>query len=1327
MASVERATRFVDYFVISGLEDSSELEPDKLSGDTQQIHPLERPYKSKVLAHFPDNVPWNAFDENAIGMLCLPKGLSFKTQWDSRQPKFHSFLITREDGSRSYGSALVFYEEVTSKSVLETMQTLFKMHQANTAVTFCLDSPEPGRKIMGSHREKQASFDASRDKLFVSKCISLITPLPFVRSCQQLLQQLYEAAQKPSQLAMTLESYVFNLIYDVPLPPCGCSMKFFGCSGPVCVLRPSVGGLPLFDFSLYDMFKLLGVSKIVQLFKCVLLEHQVLLYSSDYQRLMLVAEGITALAFPFQWQLVYVPILPASMSHFLDAPVPYIMGLHRGPNCSKSQLVLPSEANMCFVDIDNKKIDIPEDLPNFPYESDLAMELTQVLNRYQNLIGAENMSSRSHPTTPRRDFGSRTTSSTLRPDDGGGGGSAGSWPNSPKRKDVLQQSEAWQKISSLAKKTGVWDSIEEIVLEDSASSISNKTKEKECISSSIALEQESGMPSSEINSLKFNSSVREIFLNCFVHMFASYENFVINPSQDLEQWLSNRETVHNFDKAAFLSDQPEAHLPFLSAFIETQMFTTLMDSKIVSQWEEADPSLRLFDARIGKLKDTASGEPRIITYNPCNTIEEAEVYIERRAKNVNFIASKAHEIASHISPSQYVSGIFPLLSKELLNSEPANSKSKFRENAKWRRKDRQLQHKEHLQANSEADQQESEVAERQAKLWVQYMRLRKPQVPDMSQTSSIAQTNWKFVETLLKECKTKTKKMLVEKMGQEAVELGHNEASITGVEENTLIASLCDLLERIWSHGLQARKGKSAVWSHLLSFQEIQEENKPVEPKLLTPGLPKRNSLIDIKSLVDGSFTILGRSISLSNLSTVGVDSEKEQSHVKGHRRRGSQGRIELPVLRPMPKSLMADMRKIQQMSDIHTEVGKTRALIRLALERKMLSAHLKHLLADTELLRHLYKRYAFLRCEDEREQFLYHLLSLNAVDFFCFTNTFPNTVVPYRVLIYPSTKLGCSTTSANVWVSVAGQLGETGVMEVTKSLLEHNFENKNLGVLTTLRIGHDNTGMMPKWLVEYVLVRNELSGHTYRFSCGRWLGRGVDDGSTERLLVAELMHHTIDTEDEVVVTSPPRTCSPKSPRKNQDANAGLTDIQHNLGQAVNNLVKHFYKPEKERGNITFLLCGDKGLVHCMEQVFQFGFRSSRLFRNKMFIWDYMERLKTFFENALAGNTGRTLSDVYKAGYWLFCDLVGKINTASDSVGKDGKFQVFICVGIRKRCLHRWLPLMASTAVTGQMYEENSFLRNPTHINFVMHILESLTEFDIPLEASLLRGIDLDL
>lgn len=38
---------------------------------------------------------------------------------------------------------------------------------------------------------------------------------------------------------------------------------------------------------------------------------------------------------------------------------------------------------------------------------------------------------------------------------------------------------------------------------------------------------------------------------------------------------------------------------------------------------------------------------------------------------------------------------------------------------------------------------------------------------------------------------------------------------------------------------------------------------------------------------------------------------------------------------------------------------------------------------------RQLYKPHAFLLCEEEREQFLFHLLSLNTVDYLCFTRVF--------------------------------------------------------------------------------------------------------------------------------------------------------------------------------------------------------------------------------------------------------------------------------------------------------------------------------------------------
>lgn len=82
--------------------------------------------------------------------------------------------------------------------------------------------------------------------------------------------------------------------------------------------------------------------------------------------------------------------------------------------------------------------------------------------------------------------------------------------------------------------------------------------------------------------------------------------------------------------------------------------------------------------------------------------------------------------------------------------------------------------------------------------------------------------------------------MLLEKMGSEAVELGlSGEVSVVGVEENTMIASLCDLLEKIWSHGLQNKQGKSALWTHLAAYLEIQEcknPSKQIDTNYLAPG-----------------------------------------------------------------------------------------------------------------------------------------------------------------------------------------------------------------------------------------------------------------------------------------------------------------------------------------------------------------------------------------------------------------------------------------------------------------------------------------------------------
>uniref|UniRef100_A0A7N6AYC4 DENN/MADD domain containing 5A n=1 Tax=Anabas testudineus TaxID=64144 RepID=A0A7N6AYC4_ANATE len=1213
--------RFADYFVICGLDTESGLEPDELSALCQYIEatkfrdgargkcaganegenfeqsPLRRTFKSKVLAHYPDNVEWNLFDQDAVGMLCMPKGLSFRTQVDSREPQFHSFIITREDGSRTYGFALTFFEEVTSKQICSAMQTLYHMHNAEQYdILHTPTSPQAStadqrhqhlqsRPVLHSapaisRLQRFNSYDISRDTLYVSKCICLITPMAFPQACRKVLQQLHQAVTSPQPPPLPLESYIYNILYEVPLPPSGRSLKFSGVYGPVVCQRPSTCELPLFDFAISEMFNLLGVENVLQLFTCALLEMQILLYSQHYQRLMTVAESITALMFPFQWQHVYVPILPASLLHFLDAPVPYLMGLHSNGQDDRTKLELPQEANLCFVDIDNHFIELPEDLPQFPNKLEFIQEISEVLMSFG--VSPEGNIPSSDSQAKYRVFRSVDMVSDKR-----NGNLA-----SPLTSYLLRENETIARLQALVKRTGV--SLEKLEVREDASS--NKDLRFQCDEEELKMHQ-------------INIQVREVFANRFTQMFADYEVFVIQPSQDKESWFTNRDQMQNFDKASFLSDQPEPYLPFLSRFLETQMFASFIDSKILCHDdEEKEHTLRVFDSRVDKIRMLNVRTPTLRTsmYQKCTNIEEAEKAIEMRVSKIDHTALHPHLLDMKIGQGRYEQGFFPRLQSDVLSTGPTSNKwTKRSAPAQWRRRDRQKQHAEHLYLDN--DQREKYIQEARNL----GTTIRQPKLSNLS-PSVIAQTNWKFVEGLLKECRNKTKRMLVEKMGREAVELGHGEVSITGVEENTLIASLCDLLERIWSHGLQVKQGKSALWSHLLHYQESKEKNNATPGGLGPPGFIH--------------------------------DTERRKSDGGGS------------AMPPLKVSLIQDMRHIQNISEIKTDVGKARAWVRLSMEKKLLSRHLKQLLSEDELTKKLYKRYAFLRCDDEKEQFLYHLLSFNAVDYFCFTNVFTTIMIPYHVVVVPSKKLGGSMFTANPWVCVSGELAETGVLQVPRNTLEITFECQNLGKLTTVQIGHDNTGLYAKWLVECVMVRNEITGHTYKFPCGRWLGKGVDDGSLERILVGELITPSTEN-DERMCRTPPMQQSPGMMRR-------FVTISPNS------------KPKKAQ---------------------------------------------VYFESAEQREV--TPDENWQTRVRHFCRFMRAINNTSRNIGKDGKFQMLVCLGARDHLLHHWIALLADCPITAQMYEDTALIKDRSLVNSLIRVLQTLQEFNITLEASLVKGV----
>ena len=68
--------------------------------------------------------------------------------------------------------------------------------------------------------------------------------------------------------------------------------------------------------------------------------------------------------------------------------------------------------------------------------------------------------------------------------------------------------------------------------------------------------------------------------------------------------------------------------------------------------------------------------------------------------------------------------------------------------------------------------------------------------------------------------------------------------SIGEQDENMLIASLCDLVERVWSHGMKSETN-CAFWSHLVAFARLEasvtgnkaeQRTRNGDSNYLTPG-----------------------------------------------------------------------------------------------------------------------------------------------------------------------------------------------------------------------------------------------------------------------------------------------------------------------------------------------------------------------------------------------------------------------------------------------------------------------------------------------------------
>ncbi|KAK9277804.1 hypothetical protein L1049_027360 [Liquidambar formosana] len=343
--------RIFEYFVVCGLG------PEIRTVDMDRgFHGTGFMYLSSLLDQYPPlNHSLYPPPPPQLSTCVLPAGVEiYSSGFDSNDvstfPRSYPIVLTEGDGSKIYVSCIAFRDPVSED-------------------------------IAEAYRIPSNSF--------ADKCICLVSRSPSFRVLRNALEELFALCFSPTGSSKPLWDVISFMVSNVPLPTPGKDRVLFSVEN--CLLSveaPPKDGLPHVDISFQPLVQCLDVDNLIKLFTAVLLERRILLRSNKYSLLTLVSEAICHLIFPFRWQHVYIPLLFFSGVDYIDAPTPYMMGLHSGVDTSNLAM-----DGVVVVDLEYNRITTTEEIPPIP-EPELGSLRGDILKLlYPNVVGIDLMNS----------------------------------------------------------------------------------------------------------------------------------------------------------------------------------------------------------------------------------------------------------------------------------------------------------------------------------------------------------------------------------------------------------------------------------------------------------------------------------------------------------------------------------------------------------------------------------------------------------------------------------------------------------------------------------------------------------------------------------------------------------------------------------------------------------------------------------------------------------------------------------------------------------------------------------------------------------------------
>ncbi|CAH8574882.1 unnamed protein product [Schistosoma haematobium] len=179
----------------------------------------------------------------------------------------------------------------------------------------------------------------------------------------------------------SIEQMIATLLGGIEVPPTGGPRITFSLGvGDRQTIQPAhCSTIPVTRNCVALLFKHLGIHNVILLFTAILSDQKVLVCSRSVNRLTEACHALTSILYPLKYSHTYVPILPKSLIEFVNAPTPFLYGIHSG-----YQHLLSDMVDVFVADLDGGSVVCPENIPipqlPDPYFTEVVENLFQILS-----------------------------------------------------------------------------------------------------------------------------------------------------------------------------------------------------------------------------------------------------------------------------------------------------------------------------------------------------------------------------------------------------------------------------------------------------------------------------------------------------------------------------------------------------------------------------------------------------------------------------------------------------------------------------------------------------------------------------------------------------------------------------------------------------------------------------------------------------------------------------------------------------------------------------------------------------------------------------------